>query len=149
MYEKMLVPLDGSEEKEVIIPYIKELASRLNTEVILFRVVEQEYKFYEGADDFSHIPFSEKEMQPIRVNAKRYLEEVGSTLKDKRITLRYEVRVGSPAREIVKFAEEIGVDIVAMSTSARSGISHYASGSIVDKVVHDGNTPVFLVRIPK
>lgn len=58
--------------------------------------------------------------------------ESGSLLKDKHITRRYEVGVDPAAEEIIKFAEEIEADIVAMSTNARSGISRYASGSIVD-----------------
>jgi nucleotide-binding universal stress UspA family protein len=71
-----------------------------------------------------------------------------AALKNRGINARTEVAVGAAADEIIRFADEIQADIVAMSTHGRSGISRWAFGSTADKVLHAGNIPVLLVRAP-
>ncbi len=122
---KALVPLDGSKEGEAVIPYIEELASRLKAEVLLLQV------------------------GPLKANTEDYLEKVGGGLKGKGITTRFEVRVGDAAGEIIKLADEINADVVAMSTHGRSGISRWALGSVAERVLNAGNTPLLLVRAPR
>jgi nucleotide-binding universal stress UspA family protein len=121
---KALVPLDGSKEGEAVIPYIEELASRLKAEVILLQV---------GSP---------------KADTEDYLEKVGGRLKGKGITTRFEVRVGDAAGEIIRFADEIDADLVAMSTHGRSGIGRWALGSVAERVLNAGNTPLLLVRAP-
>ena len=58
-------------------------------------------------------------------------------------------KVGEAADEIVKAADEINADIIAMSTHGRSGLSRWAFGSVTDKVLRGGNKPVLVVRAPK
>ena len=146
MIKKTLVPLDGSKESETVIPYVEELASKLKAEVVLLHVTAPAYPIYIMPAEPVQIPFSEEELQLVKSKAKVYLEEVGSALKGKGIKTEYEVGFGSAADEIIKFAEEIDADLVAISTHGRSGISRWAFGSTADKVLHAGNTPVLLVR---
>jgi len=56
------------------------------------------------------------------------------------------VKVGSAGEEIIKAEGEIHPDIVAMSTHGHSGFGRWEHGSIADKVLHAGNTPLMLVR---
>jgi nucleotide-binding universal stress UspA family protein len=62
------------------------------------------------------------------------------------IKTSYVVRVGSASEEIIKAEEEIHPDIVAMSTHGHSGFGRWENGSVADKVLHYGNTPLLLVR---
>ena len=59
------------------------------------------------------------------------------------------VVVGSAADEIIKASEELNVDLIAMSTHGRSGISRWAFGSVTDRVLRGGSKPVLMVRAPK
>ena len=148
MLNKALVPLDGSKESEAAIPYIEELASKLKGEVVLLQVVAQAYRVIHGGGDGSaQIPYTEEEMEPLRASAGDYLKTVAGGLEGKGITTRSEVRVGTAADEIIKLADELYVDMVAMSTHGRSGVSRWAFGSVADKVLHAGNTPLLLVRV--
>ena len=144
--DKVLVPLDGSKESEAVIPYVEELASKLDGEVVLLHVTAPAYPVYIIPADPVPVAFSEEEMEQVRSKAQGYLEEVGSTLIAKGIKTKSEVRFGSAAEEIIRIADEIDADLVAMSTHGRSGISRWAFGSTADRVLQAGSTPVLLVR---
>jgi nucleotide-binding universal stress UspA family protein len=144
--DKVLVPLDGSTESEAVIPHVEELASKLDGEVVLLHVAAPAYPVYVMPAEPVPMPFSEEDMELVRSKAQGYLEKVGSKLIGKGIKTQSEVVFGSAADEIIKLAEEIGADLVAMSTHGRSGISRWAFGSTADRILQAGSTPVLLVR---
>jgi nucleotide-binding universal stress UspA family protein len=146
MYEKILVPLDGSELAEVSLPYAEELASKLKTEAILLQVVPRAYHVYSAYEAVSQVAYTDEEMKPLRASAEDYLKEVADGLKNKGISTRTEVRVGIAADEIIKLADETDTGVVTMSTHGRSGISRWALGSVADKVVRGTKQPVVLIR---
>jgi len=125
---KALVSLDGSEASEAVLPYIQEFARRLRTEVTLVQVVTRSYRVFADAES--------------------YLEKVKEQFQSHGITANSVVRMGAAAEEIIKVADEMKTDIVAMSTHGRSGIGRWSIGSVADKVLRGGNTPVLLVRTP-
>jgi len=124
--DKLLVPLDGSSESEVVLPYVEELASRLKAEVTLLQVVPQPDRVYADAEG--------------------YLGKVGDSLREKGITVQCEIKVGTAADEIIKLADETETDVVMMAAHGSSGIGRWSLGSIAEKVLQGGNTPVMLVR---
>ena len=147
--QEALIPLDGSKESEAVIPYVEELASKLQAKVVLFQAVALAYHVYTSGDTAAQVPYTEEEMEPLKANAKVYLEKVESELKSKGIITGIEVRVGDAAEQIIKVADEINADLVAMSTHGGSGLSRWVFGSVADKVLHSGNTPLLLVRTPR
>jgi len=148
VFKRALVPLDGSKESEAVIPYIEELASMLGAEVTLLQVMAVVYHVYISGDAPAQVPYTEEEMKPLKASAESYLEKVGSGLRGKGVTTKCQVRVGAAGHEIIRLADEIGADIVAMSTHGRSGVGRLVFGSVAEKVVRTGNTPVLLVRTP-
>jgi len=137
---RVLVPLDGSKGSEAIIPYIEELASKLKTEVILLRIV---------AADFTIVgDWQMKELESFRASAKDYIESVVAKLKQKGINAKAEFIGGTEntAEVIIRRADELNVDAVAMSTHGRSGVGRWAFGSITERVLQAGTTPLLLVR---
>lgn len=142
IFDKVLVPLDGSIEGEQSIPYVNELATSLKTEVILFQVLSRGYP----TAGYGLVSYSEHQLESDRVIAQAYLDKIDSQMKQQRVNVRSEIRFGNTAEEIIKFADELSVDMVAMSTHGRSGISRWALGSIAEKVLHEGNSPLLLVR---
>ncbi|MFC1933099.1 universal stress protein [Chloroflexota bacterium] len=149
MNERILVPLDGSKVGEAALPYVEELISKLSPEVeveiTLFQVVSKTYYTVAGEAGVK-IPYTEKEMEQIKRKATDYLSKVGEGLKSKRTTLEFKVEAGNAAEEIIKVADEINADLIAMSTHGRSGLSRWAFGSVTDRILRGGNKAVLVVR---
>lgn len=152
--EKLLVPLDGSKESETVLPHVEWLAGRLNSRVSLLNVVEPLYHIYSSPEAMGYyggggiikIPYTEEEMKPSRVLAEEYIKKVNDKLASEGVKTKYEVKVGAAADEIIEAEKGMGADMVVMSTHGHSGFGRFAHGSITDKVVHAGNTPLLLIR---
>jgi nucleotide-binding universal stress UspA family protein len=121
-----LVPLDGSSSSQAVIPYISRLALRLEMELTLLQVMQ------EGNNNKTH--------------AESYLQDQCAELEKQGIAADYRIQVGSPADEIIDLADELAVDLVAMSTHGRTGVPCWTVGSVAQKVLLGGNTPLLLVR---
>ncbi|MFC1962275.1 universal stress protein [Chloroflexota bacterium] len=155
MDEKIVVPLDGSKVGEAALPYVEDLVSKLSPEVkveiSLLQVLQRAPARIVGGE--SYIPptdFSEKQMEETRKQAIEYLNKAGESLRSKRATVTARTAVGNTPEEIVKVAEEINANFIAMSTHGRSGFSRWAFGSVTDKVLRmEGRIPIIMVRGPK
>jgi len=153
MTEKILFPLDGSKTGEAAMPYVMELLSKLSpevkAEVTLLRVVSQLAHFLMDGETSTRVPYTAGEMEQIKKRALDYLNKTGEGLKSKGVEVKTRVEVGNPAEEIIRAADEINADLIAMSTHGRSGISRWTFGSVTDKVLREGNKPVLVVRAPR
>jgi len=147
---RILVPLDGSAASEASIPYVEELAYKTEAEVILWEVLATRYETI-IASGWDYAIYPEQQLESDRAFAKDYLDKMVARLTQKGIDARSEVKSGTDiaAEEIIRFADEVSADVVAMSTHGRSGIARWTLGSVADKVLRRGNTPLLLVRPPK
>ncbi len=132
--KKVLVSLDGSGESEVVIPCVEGFATKLGTEVLLLYVIGLDSRADTGRG-YDNI-----------ISAERYLEEISARLKQQGMSVKYEVKSGSAAEEIIKCANETHSDMIAISTHGRSGMRRWAFGSVADRVLREGNTAILLVR---
>ena len=126
LLRKVLVPLDGSISSQAVTPYISQFALKLEMELTLFQVVQQ-------TDNH-------------KAEAESYLQTRCAELEQQGISANYRVQVGSPADEIIDLADEMAVDLVAMSTRGKTGRPLWTIGSVAHKVLLGGNTPLLLVR---
>ena len=124
--KRVLVPLDGSLGSRSVIPYISELASRLDMELTLIQVVQRNNHGY--------------------ANAEAYLQNERTKLQVQGITTVCDVRVGNPADVIIELADELSVDLVAMSTRGQTGAKLWSLGSVAQKILLGGSTPLLLVK---
>ena len=151
---KILVPLDGSMPSEAVLPYIENLASKLKTKVSLLYVVEMLYHFYPYVEPVGYyggagvvkVPYNEEEMKAWKEVGEKYIKSVNDKLTAMGIKTSYEVRIGSAGEEIIEAEEGMHPDMVAMSTHGHSGFGRWDHGSVTDKVLHAGITPLLLVR---
>ncbi len=151
MFERILVPLDGSKLAECALPYAEKLAKGCKTEeIVLVSVTEptQGYRLIEDPDQ----PLGER-LEPETVGkkerpAQKYLRKIAKTLEAKGIKVRTEVLLGKPADEIAIFAKYNDIKIIVMSSHGRSGPSRWAYGSVADKVFRASAVPVLMVRAP-
>lgn len=154
MYERILVPLDGSKVGESALPYVGNLVSKLSpevkVEVTLFQVLSPVYPPPVGGGEAPDVAYTEKQTEENKKEAIEYLNKTGETLRSRGVTVTAKVTVGDASEEIVKAAEEINADLIAMSTHGRSGLSRWVFGSVTDKVLRfGGKIPVLTVRAPK
>jgi nucleotide-binding universal stress UspA family protein len=126
MYERILVPLDGSELAEQAIPYAEWLASKFNSEVILITAC---------------LPGDSLERA-----LTEYIERRAEKIQSLGIKTRSVCIEGEPAASIIDFAGKNAVSLIILSTHGRTGVSHWPLGSITNKVVQRSHIPVFLVR---
>ena len=80
-----------------------------------------------------------------RKQAQQYLDKLSAGFAGTRAVVRSEVRVGDSAQEIIKFAEETGCGMIAMSSHGHSGIESWVYGSVTYKVLYAGSQSVMLI----
>lgn len=147
MLGRVLIPLDGSKEGETALPCIAALVTSLSTEVTLLQVLALGYQTM-TAQGYEYVIYPAQQTEADRVRAKGYLDGVAGCLKQPGMTVKSEVKFGNAADEIIKTADEINADLVAMATHGRSGLGRWVLGSVADRVLRSGNKPLLLVRVP-
>jgi nucleotide-binding universal stress UspA family protein len=137
MLERILVPLDGSETSEAVLPQVRRLLMRKDAEVFLLQVAEVDYlPTYESSRLRVELP--ELAQQYVRRLARR-LEEDG-------VRTRPLVATGAPAPEILAAAAEHKVSLIAMATHGRTGLSRWTLGSVTEKLLRASPVPVLAMR---
>jgi nucleotide-binding universal stress UspA family protein len=140
MYQKILVPLDGSELAECVLPHVKAIASAWDVkQVILLRVVASLH-----GDEAYVIP---EVLRDADVKAaKEYLAKIKIQLSKDALNVEAEVLTGRPAETISDFAQRNKVDLIALATHGRSGMSRWVFGSVADRIVRSSPVPILLIR---
>jgi nucleotide-binding universal stress UspA family protein len=141
----MLVPLDGSDLAETILPLVEQVAGPLEAEVILLRVVEpvSTAEALVSAGVVSPATLARHELE-----AKRYLAQVEPRLSKKGLRVRTRIALGPPAEAILGAVKTSGADLVAMTTHGRSGLGRVLFGSVAESVLRASRVPVLLMRMP-
>ena len=139
MYKKVLVPLDGSEIGEILFAYAKELAGRLNLDILLLHVcTPQEYELHP-----MHRMFVEHAVDLMRQHS---LAARNRASEKKQIDVRGVLAVGYPAEEILRCADNNNVDLIIMATHGHSAVERWSMGSVAAKVLRASRVPVWLIR---
>ena len=144
MFNKILVPLDGSSLAESALPIAIELAKIHHAKLILLRVAEGKPTFMENALGSAWIA----ELDRIRADQAEsviYLENLMKTQPQLDGIAQTMVKVGSAASEIIHITNREKIDLIVMSTHGRTGILDLIMGSIAKKVVADSPCPVMLI----
>jgi nucleotide-binding universal stress UspA family protein len=139
-FNKLLAPLDGSKESEMTLPLVEELAHDWQAEVTLMQVLKMGNSVI-GYGDLTN-PESWK------TSVKEYLEKIAGSMQNKGINTKYTIieTFGDIAGEINKYTAQNYVDLVVMATHGLSGPRRWILGSVTNKVLNEGNTPIMLVR---
>lgn len=148
-YQRILVPLDGSELAEQIVPYVKALISPNQTRVFLVSVLTTGVADRTVTLLTSYPPglqLATTALQYAEVQLQSYLRSVAATLREQRAMVQIAIRRGSPADEILAYAVEAETDLISMTTHGFSGASRWAYGSVAGRVLQGADSPVLLVR---
>ena len=118
MFEKILIPLDGSQLAEVALPYAEELSGRLGSEVTLLYV----HELIDDPNQYMRQVYIQKMVESTKQAAGTYSRKLG------KIQVKSDILFGNPAEEIVKYADREGNSIIVMSTHGQSGIRRREKG---------------------
>jgi nucleotide-binding universal stress UspA family protein len=145
MFKKILVPLDGSDLAAKIMPQVEDVAKSMQAQVTLLTVATLDFGF---ASDFVPEGYGDYFFQ-VKTQAEKYLSGIGNTMNAKGIQTDWVYRqTGSPAQEIISYAEKNGYDLIAMATHGKGEIA-WIIGSVAEKVVTHATVPVLLLRVLK
>lgn len=135
----ILVPTDFSATSDAALRYATDMALTLGARLYLMHVPGKTGEHFEA--NFPHGQFE--------ATARKGLSSFLTQEEIERLRPEYAVRVGTPAEEIVRYADFCDVDLIIMGTHGRSGIAHALMGSVAEQVVRMTPCPVLLVRAPK
>jgi nucleotide-binding universal stress UspA family protein len=144
MYNTILVPLDGSKRAEAILPHVEELAQRYDAKVIFLQVVEP-IPLIVGPEG-THMALHQQELEQRTREAETYLAGLQGEFREKGIRARARIVYGPVVEAILHAAEREGVDLIAIASHGRSGLSQVFYGSVAAGVLHRVDRPLLLVR---
>lgn len=149
-----MVPLDGSELAECVLPHVNAFIKGFGiSDVLLVRVIEPvkpDLRVYDNVFDEEFIGQAQKIWADVekqeRTSAKGYLDQVSERLKQKGSTIHSEVLVGDVAKRLADYAESNDIDLIIMATHGHSGVKRWIMGSVAEKLFRSVSLPVFMVR---
>jgi nucleotide-binding universal stress UspA family protein len=142
----VVVPLDGSELAECVLPSAVALAKAMDLEVVLFRAYNIPYSVYSGTDGYSAIDFEEL-IATVKDEAVEYLEKKTAELKNQGLAkVSYLTKEGIGADEIIALGKATPDNLIAMCSHGRSGVKRWVLGSVTETVVRHSGDPVLVVR---
>ncbi len=143
MYQKILIPLDESKESECVFDHVRVIAKALGVpKVVLLTVLEPfppAAKSYIGTEKASEV------LKEARRAAEEYLSYVADGFRTHCGGVEQVVLDGDPSEEILTYAKDHGIDLIAMTTHGRSGLARWSVGSVTERVVRHSPVPVLTV----
>jgi universal stress protein A len=139
MYKHILIPLENSSADETILTHIRPLARVAGATLLLVHVADGWV-----ARNFNQLQLAEsQEMKDDRA----YLERRVRELTEEGFSCEAVLALGEPSDEIIKLAREKDVDLIAMTTHGHRFISDILYGATVDKVRHEVEVPLLLLKV--
>ena len=145
--KRVVVPLDGSELSERILPHVEALAKQLDLEVSLLSVYGGPLAAGGTADGFYNTGQLDALVAGLRAETMTYLAIKNEELKWKGLEkVSFAAKEGLAADEIIATARESSDTLIAMCTHGRSGMQRWVLGSVTETVVRHSDNPVLVVR---
>jgi len=136
MYDTILVTLDGTPTDRAIVEHVKQLAELAQSQLVLLHV----------ADGWAARTYGPDAVSPEISEDTAYLERVRSEFQSMGIPAEAELAYGEPANEIIKWVQQKGCDLVAMSTHGHRFLADIFLGTTASRVQHSISVPVLLLR---
>jgi nucleotide-binding universal stress UspA family protein len=176
MYQKVIVPLDGSKLAELALPHLEEIAKGCSIPEIKLVSVTEEVKgrvlqsqvfetFVPEKPVATPLPAASSPQFSIVFNthtygpqeiprtlgkmaktASDYLCRIAESLEGKGFRVTFTILVGKPAEQIVRYANEQEADLIIMASTGKSKISRWDMNNIAQRVIKDTCVPVLLVK---
>jgi nucleotide-binding universal stress UspA family protein len=136
IYEKILITLEGTPSDRAIIEHVKQLATLAHSRIVLLHV----------ADGWAARTYGRDAVSPEISEDTAYLHQIQAEFQAAGISADAELAYGSPAEEIIKWVNNKGCDLVAMSTHGHRLLGDLFLGATASRVRHHISVPVLLLR---
>ena len=141
MYKTILVPVENAESDKTILKHIRQLARLTHAKLTLVHVADGW-----AARNFDRLQLQESEEMK---EDREYLAALAEELRSEGYEVDSVLAMGDPATEIIKLARAQPIDLIAMTTHGHRLISDLLHGSTADKVRHEVDIPVLLLKVQK
>jgi nucleotide-binding universal stress UspA family protein len=141
VYDTIVIPLDGSPLAEQVFGHLKRISSPAQTELHLVGVLEA-WRYAIGTPDLAMADL----ITYMRSDQQQYLAKQSQCLQQQGYRVQVHQREGDAALTIVAIAEQVGAQLIAMTTHGRSGMRRWTLGSVAERVIHATDLPVLLAR---
>lgn len=138
MYRRILVAIEHSAADQAILDHVRQLASQVGAELHLVHVADGW-----AARNFDQLQLRESEEMK---DDRDYLAKLAADLTAHGLKVSTELAMGDPADQLIRLAEERGVDLLAMSTHGHRFLNDLVRGTTVNRVRHLVKIPILLVR---
>ncbi len=139
MYQHILIALENSAADDTILGHIRPLARLTGARLLLVHVADGWV-----ARNFNQLKLAESEEMK---EDRDYLEKRSRELTDEGFSCETVLALGEPSDQIIKLAHEKGADLIAMTTHGHRFISDLLYGSTADRVRHEVDVPVLLLKV--
>ncbi len=131
MYQRILVPIEGTETDGPVLEHVGALAAMCDAEVVLLRVAH----------------YHTRDQRACEVeDAESGLARAAGQLRSRGLTVQTRLLSGEPQRVIVEQAEELHPDLIAMATHGHGWAKRMVLGSVADHVRHNSDVPLLLLK---
>lgn len=146
-YDKILIPTDGSEAAERATAHAVDLAKRYGAELhILFVVDTDAVDVSLGTEQVQRIKEGRlDEMEELKKYATDATGRIAAAAQREGVEVVESIAAGSPHKQIVKYANREGVDLIVMTCHGRTGVRRFLLGSITEQVLRHAQLPVLVV----
>jgi nucleotide-binding universal stress UspA family protein len=141
MYHTILVPVENRETDQTILRHIRSLAKLTNAKLMLVHVADGW-----AARNYERLKLQESEEMK---QDREYLAALSEDLRSEGYEVKAVLAMGDPATEIINLARDEPIDLIAMTTHGHRLVSDLLLGSTADKVRHEVDVPVLLLKVKK
>ena len=142
MYDDILVPTDGSDGTEQALDHAVEIAQNQGAGLHVLSVVDR--RVYLAAEDGEREDVKDR----LRGEAEDAIARARDHLEGTDLEVTTEITEGTPHKEILAYADEADVDLIAIGTHGRTGRDRLENlGSVTERVVEDADRTVLVVSI--
>jgi nucleotide-binding universal stress UspA family protein len=141
MYNTILVPVENRESDQTILRHIRSLAKLTDAKLTLVHVAD-------GWAARNYERFKLQESEEMKQD-REYLATLSAQLESEGYQVKTVLAMGDPATEIIKLAQEEPIDLIAMTTHGHRLLGDFLHGSTADKVRHQVDVPVLLLKVRK
>ncbi|PSO63129.1 MAG: hypothetical protein BRC36_08785 [Cyanobacteria bacterium QH_2_48_84] len=142
---RVLVPLDGSQRAEAIVPHVEEVAKLYEAKIILAQVIRSNYQTASYGDieesvsnDLFNQVGKHQEIRQIR-DAKQYLLDWSTKLRNQGFEVEANLLYGRPIESIIQVADNIDADLIAMTSHGQTGLDKVFYGSVSSSLLNQAN----------
>ncbi|MFC6865147.1 universal stress protein [Halomicroarcula sp. GCM10025817] len=140
MYERILVPTDGSVGSAHVALQAIDIAETYGATIHVVHVVDESLRTLVGGQT------DETELED---RGREVVDRVAGMARDHGIDVETAILHGDPAQRIVAYADEMDADLIVSGTHGRSGVERRLIGSVAERLVRQARCPVMTVRLPE